>query len=220
MNTRASHHRRGRAITLAAACVVMACGFVSCGGSAGDPPADPVSAPGVSISSTSVVFNSQAIGTTSAPQSATLTNVGNASLTLSSVQVTGPNAADFSLSNGCGSSLAPSIQCTVSLTFTPSAAGTRTASVAFNDNANGSPQTISLTGTGASAGVGLSATTLTFGSQLVETSAAAQTVTLTNNGNAALSITGIAVAGANPGDFPETNTCGTSIAAGGAARSR
>ncbi len=152
---------------------------------------------------------------TSPAQSATLTNVGNATLTISSILVSGPNAGDFALTNTCGSSLAPSAQCTLSATFTPSAAGTRTASVVFTDNAAGSPQTVNLTGTGTSAGLGLSATTLTFGSQLLGASTPAQSVTLTNNGNLALSITSAAVTGTNPGDFPETTTCGSSLAAGG-----
>src|SRR5208282_1478578 len=86
--------------------------------------------------------------------------------------------------------------------------------VVFTDNAAGSPQTVNLTGTGAAAGVGLSASTLTFGSQLLGTSTPAQSVTLTNNGTLALSITSIAVTGANAGDFSMTNTCGSSIAAG------
>src|SRR5208282_3840479 len=137
---------------------------------------------GFSISFTTVTFGNQAVGTTSAAQTATLINVGNETLSISSIQVTGPNAGDFTLTNTCGSSLAPSAQCTLSVTFTPSAAGARTASVVFTDNAAGSPQTVNLTGTGAAAGVGLSASILTFGSQLIGTSASAQTVTLTNNG--------------------------------------
>jgi len=140
--------------------------------------------------------------------------VGNATLTISSILVSGPNAGDFALTNTCGSSLAPSAQCTLSATFTRSAAGTRTASVVFTDNAAGSPQTVNLTGTGTAAEVGLSATTLAFGSQLLGASTPAQSVTLTNNGNLALSITSIAVTGTNPGDFPETTTCGSSVAAG------
>jgi hypothetical protein len=141
--------------------------------------------------------------------------VGTATLTFTSIEVTGPNAGDYSLTNTCGSSLVPQAQCTLSVTFTPSAAGTRTASVVFTDNAAGSPQTVNLTGTGLSGGVGLSAGILTFGSQLLGTSAPAQTVTVTNNGNATLTFTSITVTGANVADFPETSTCGSSLAAQG-----
>src|SRR4029077_15403924 len=47
-----------------------------------------------------------------------------------------------------GSSLAPSGSCTISVVFTPSATGTRTATVVISDNAPGSPHTIALAGTG------------------------------------------------------------------------
>jgi len=41
-----------------------------------------------------------------------------------------------------------------------------------------------------------------------------QTVTLANNGSAPLSISGIAMAGANSSDFVQNNNCGSSVAAG------
>src|SRR5262249_46842685 len=55
-------------------------------------------------------------------------------------------------------------------------------------------------------------TSLTFAAQLAGTTSPAQSVTLTDYGTAALSITGIGFTGANPGDFAETNTCGSSVA--------
>src|SRR5208337_2470121 len=176
---------------------------MSCGG-AGSTEAVPASTAGFSLSSATLNFASQGIGSTSTSQSVTLTNVGSATLTLSSVQVTGLNVGDFSLTNRCGSSLAASAQCTLAVTFAPSATGARTASVVFTDNAAGSPQSLSLIGTGTGPGVSLSATTLTFGSQLVGTSSPAQTVTLMNVGNGALNVSGVAMTGANPGDFAET----------------
>jgi len=121
-------------VILATACIAMALWFTSCGGG-GSTAAVPVSTAGFSASPTSVTFGSQAVGTTSAAQSATLINVGDATLTISSIQVTGPNAGDYTLTSTCGSSLAPSAQCTLSVMFTPTAAGTRTASVVFTDNA-------------------------------------------------------------------------------------
>jgi hypothetical protein len=59
--------------------------------------------------------------------------------------------------------------------------------------------------------VTLSSSSLTFGAQNVQSTSAAQAVTLTNNGKAALAISGITATG----DFAQTNTCGTSVAAGG-----
>ena len=60
----------------------------------------------------------------------------------------------------------------------------------------------------------LSATSLTFASQVVGATTTAQTVTLTNSGTAALSISSIALSGANAGDFAQTNNCGSSVAVG------
>ena len=162
-----------------------------------------------------ISFGSQPVGTTSAAQTATMTNSGNGALNLSAVVIVGINASDFAQTNTCSTSVSPRGSCTVNVTFTPTASGTRTASLAFTDNAAGSPQTVSLSGTGMAPGVSLSASSVAFGNQLVSTTSAAQTVTLTNSGNAALSITGMAITGTNASAFAQTNTCGSSVAAGG-----
>jgi subtilase family serine protease len=62
--------------------------------------------------------------------------------------------------------------------------------------------------------VGLSATTLNFSSVNTGSTSAAQTVTLTNTGTGSLSITSIGLTGTNPGDYSDTYTCGSSLAAG------
>ena len=213
MEARAPQLDLGNAAILAVACLAIALWSMSCGG-AGSTEVVPAPTPGFSLSSTTLNFANQGIGSTSTPQSVTLTNIGNAALTLSSVQATGSDAGDFTLTNHCGSSLAASAQCTLAITFAPSAHRTRTASVVFTDNAAGSPQSLNMAGTGTAPGVSLSATTVTFGSQLIGTISPAQTVTLTNNGNAALGISSLVVTGVNPGDFPETTTCGSSVEAG------
>jgi hypothetical protein len=60
----------------------------------------------------------------------------------------GTNPGDFAQTNICGSTVAMGANCTINATFTPTAAGSRNASVSISDNASGSPQTISLSGTG------------------------------------------------------------------------
>ncbi len=214
MEARVLQRGCGNKVVLAAVCLAIALWSASCGG-AGSTEVTPVPTAGFSLSSAAISFANQGANSTSTPLTATVTNIGNATLTFSSIQVTGPNAGDFAMTHNCGSSLAESARCTLAVTFTPSAVGTRTASVSFTDNATGSPQTLNLAGTGTAPGVGLSATTMPFGSQLVGTSSPAQSLTLTNNGNSALSITSLVVSGGNAGDFPETTTCGSSVAAGG-----
>jgi hypothetical protein len=160
-------------------------------------------------------FGNQPVGTMSPPQTITLTNTGSAILTITSVAITGANSGDFAQTNTCGSSVAAGSACTISITFAPTATGTRSASLSITDNASGSPQTVGLTGTAvAPATASLAPTSLTFSSQPTGTTSAAQTITLTNTGGVPLTITSIAITGTNGGEFSAINACGTSVNAG------
>ncbi|HEV2351619.1 MAG TPA: choice-of-anchor D domain-containing protein [Terriglobia bacterium] len=166
--------------------------------------------PAVTLSGTSLSFGNQALASASAPQSITLKNTGSAPLGFpSSMAISGANAADFSQTNTCGTSLAGGASCTISVTFTPTTIGTEAGTLTITDNAAGSPQTVALGGTGMGSAVSLSPASLTFAAQLDASSSAAQAITLTNTGNAVLAVAGIAASG----DFAETNTCGASVAA-------
>jgi hypothetical protein len=171
-------------------------------------------APMDGLSPASLAFGNQPVDMTSTAQIVTLTNRGNATLSITSLAVTGTNASDFVQTNNCGSSVAAAAKCTMSVTFTPAASGARTASLTITDNANGSPQTVSLTGTGVAPAVSFSPTSLSFGSQSVGRTSAAQTLTLTNTGSATLSITSLAVTRTNTSNFAVTDACGSSLAAG------
>jgi hypothetical protein len=129
--------------------------------------------PIVSLSTTTLTFGVQVLGTTSASKNVVLKNTGTVALAISSITDSG----DFTIpSNTCGSSLAPQISCTISVAFKPAAVGVRTGTVTISDNASGSPQTISLSGTGTA--VTLSPSVLNFSPQLLGTTSAAHTVTL------------------------------------------
>ncbi len=104
------------------------------------------SGPVASVSPTSLTFGSFAVGSSSPSQSVTLKNTGTSTLNITSIAASG----DFLQSNICGSSLAPGASCSISVTFKPTATGTRTGALSITDNASGSPQTVSLTGTGGS----------------------------------------------------------------------
>jgi hypothetical protein len=167
-------------------------------------------APAVSLSPASLGFGSQAVGTSSAAQTVTLTNSGNAALTITAIASGGTNAGDFGRTTTCPispSTLAAGANCTLSVSFSPTASGSRTANITVTDNAGGSPRTVPLTGTGTAPGVTLSPASLGFTSQPVGTTSAAQTTTLTSSGTAPLAITAIAVSGTNAGDFTQTTTC-------------
>jgi hypothetical protein len=78
----------------------------------------------------------------------TIANTGTVGATVYGYSFTGPDVQDFSFSSGLSSGgLWPGIHWTLGLVFTPQGGGTRTASLVFNDNAAGAPQTVSLTGT-------------------------------------------------------------------------
>jgi len=170
------------------------------------------SAPTATLSPTSLTFSAQGIGTTSPAKSVTLKNTGTASLTITSIAITGTNAGDFAQTHTCGSSLAAGASCTISVTFKPTASGTRSAALSVTDNAAGSPQKVTLSGIGTTAK--LSPTSLNFGTVAIGTTSAAKTATLTNVGTTSLSINGVAITGTNAGDFAQTHTCGSSLAAG------
>lgn len=167
----------------------------------------------VSFSPKSINFVSRVVGSTSLPVTVTVTNKGN-SLAIQTISISGPNTGDFAETNNCGSPLGAGASCSISITFAPSAGGSRTASLAVYDGDPTSPQVVSLTGTGTTApAVTLSPGSLTFGNQVVGTKSAAQAVTLTNRGSASLNFTSIAITGQNSTDFTQTNNCGASLAA-------
>ena len=171
---------------------------------------------GVSMSSDSVAFGNQGVHTTSAAQTVKITNSGTAALTISGIAVTGTNASDFAQTNTCSGSLAVNASCTVSVTFTPTASGTRSANITLTDSSAQSPQVVVLGGTGIASGsaVSLSASNLNFGNQTVGTTSPTQTVTVTNSGVAPLTFSYIQLQGLNTNDFGLTHNCPTSLAVG------
>jgi hypothetical protein len=106
------------------------------------------SAPNVFLQRPCDTFLPQAVSTTSPPRNLSLINSGSAPLTITSIAITGTNAADFAQTNNCKSSLPPAKSCTITVTFTPTAVGVRTTYIMITDNAAGSPQNVYLLGRG------------------------------------------------------------------------
>jgi hypothetical protein len=105
-------------------------------------------APWLSLSGPCNIYAGQAVGTTSAPWSLVLTNSGSDSLSIDNIGLAGVNPGDFSETNNCPVTLTAGANCTIMVTFTPSAFGPRIAQVTIADNAAGSPHNAQLTGTG------------------------------------------------------------------------
>lgn len=114
----------------------------------------PVSGP-VLASPTMVDFKYEpcVVGTSCGPDAEVL--VANAAstgtITISGITVAG----DYSQTNNCPQTLLAATNCVLSVTFTPTAGGTRTGTITIADDAPGNPHVINLIGIGTNSGLGL-----------------------------------------------------------------
>ena len=161
------------------------------------------------FSAPSLDFGNVLIGSTSGVRWVTLTNTGNVPITIGIPSVTSPFLIQHSTGN-CAGSVPVGTSCTVYVQFSPSVTGAATGSLDFGTNIPGGLTSVRLSGTGTAPVLSLSATSVNIGSQLVGTTSAAQVITVSNTGNAPLGFNRISV----PAPFAQTNTCGTSLAAG------
>jgi len=168
----------------------------------------------VKLSTTSILFNTLVVGTTSGARIVSFANRGTTTVTINGISVSGDFHLRAASINPCPTSgvVLGSTSCNVGVAFAPSAKGTRKGTLTISDSDPASPQTVALTGTGTV--VSLSALSLVFPAQPVNTSSGSRKVTLKNEGATALNFTAITVVGTNAGNFTQTNTCGTSVAAG------
>jgi len=160
-------------------------------------------APQMSESPRSLTFASQFVGTTSGSQLITLSNPGTAPLPLTSISTTG----DFAQTNNCGSSVAAGASCVISVTFVPTDRFTRSGTLVITSNAIPETDSLALTGTGIAPVAVFSPNSLSFGTQRVNTTSGSQSVSLTNSGDAPLTINGISVTAS----FSQANNCGTAL---------
>jgi centrosomal CEP192-like protein len=130
--------------------------------------------PAAVLSPSSISFGNVSVGQTSSPQTVTLTYNANTSLTMTGITISGAQASEFSESNSCGMTLAAGASCEITATFTPTATGSRSASIRIIDDASNTPQIVTLNGTGATLGFGVPA-----GGSSSETVPAGQTVSYT-----------------------------------------
>ena len=109
----------------------------------------PGAGPLVRFDPTSLSFPTQRAGNTSPPLNVTVSNLGSADLHVSAVQVTGADASDFGTSGNCaGADLQPRGVCTLTVAFSPTQSGDRSASVVLVDDAPGGRQSVPVHGFG------------------------------------------------------------------------
>ncbi len=157
--------------------------------------------PPVTLAPNGLYYGALNVGTTSAPQTVTLTNMQSVPLNIASIVATG----NYSESDTCvsNSPIAAGGTCTISVTFKPATSGTLTGQVTVTDDAPGGFQVVNMTGTGAAPAVTLAPTSLKFSGVLTGSTSAAKAVTLTNSGFGPLTINSIAASG----DYAETDNC-------------
>ena len=173
-------------------------------------------APVATMSPVAVDFGMLSLNTSSTTRTVKLTNSGNAPLSVTGWGLSGANPGDFAQSSTCppGSTLNPGATCDVSVRFTPTATGTRLATVTLASNAAGSPAA-EMKGVGivetTAALAQVSPTQMTFGRTRVGKTSSERTVRVRNTGTTALSISSVAATG----DFTASTECTTKSLAPG-----
>ena len=133
----------------------------------------------VTLGSTSYGFGNVDVGTPSNAGTVTLYNNESTAVSISSIGFTGANAGDFAQTNTCGSSVAASSTCTITVTFTPSVLGSEAATLTVSDGAAGAQYqglTCALSGKGA-ADVALTPGSFSFGNVVPGTPSSATSFT-------------------------------------------
>ena len=172
--------------------------------------ASAVATPSLARSVTSLTFNTQTVGTTSAARPVVVTN--NGTLPVSITAAASMPTPEFASTGNCVGNLAAGASCTMNVTFTPAATGARGGNLTITSNATGSPHTIPLSGPGVTTPVGaatLAASALAFPATAIGATSTAQRTTLTNTGNATLTISSVQIGGIHAADFKAGagNTC-------------
>ncbi len=167
--------------------------------------------PAVTVTPSSLLFSSQAIGTTSSPQSVTVNNTGATALTINGVTASG----NYAETDTCaGSVLQLTGSCTIRVTFSPATVGTIAGAITITDSAASSPQVIGVSGTGVTP-ITVSPLLISFGNVNVGTTSAAHTMTVTNNTGLAISL-GLAASGEYGVSGTGSAPCSSTLAAGSA----
>ena len=159
----------------------------------------------ISVSPKLIVFPTQGIGTTSAAYNVTLWNNQAGKLSISSIQAGAP----FAQTNNCGTSMAANAQCTIRVTFSPTAVKYYSSTLTITDSAGNSPQVVTLTGNG-EVPVAYSPKQILFPNQGINTTSSGYSITLTNYESKAITISSISV----PAPFLAANNCGGSLGVG------
>lgn len=169
------------------------------------PGSQPIVGPVVLLSSTSLSFGSLQVTQPSNPQTLTILSNGGQALSLNTFQFSGANSTDFTkTADTCHEPvvLQPGQSCSVLVSFTPSAAGPRSATFSISDNASPPIQSVQLSGTGLGPApvATLNPANLNF-SQTTQGTSTSSPLSVSNTGNAPLHISNVTITGNDANDF-------------------
>lgn len=175
---------------------------------------------GMSATPNPVNFGSVGTGTSSAPQTVTVTNGGSTSVNVTTTTVGGTNPGDFSLSNNtcAGATVTAGGSCAFDVTFAPAAGGARAGTVGVAHSAIGSPLVVALTGSGVvpTPGIAVTPASIAFGNVVTGGQSTVQNVTVSSTGSGSLALGTFSITGTNANQFSiVSNTCGATLAPGG-----
>ena len=196
--------------------------MVACGDNGVTPPDAPdIDAPPpapavITMTPTSNDFGSVVIGNTSSAATFTITNTGEEASGAITPVISGANASEFTAANGC-STLTGGGTCTITVTFTPTASGTKAASLVVNASPGGTVMA-TLLATGQTPGtLSIAPSSLAFGNVVTGVTSTSQTFTISNTGNVATGTLTVTKAGSDPAEFTAgADTCNGMTLAGGA----
>ena len=161
---------------------------------------------------TALNFGNSAIGVASPPMTTILQNTGQRALNINGVTA----STNFAVSaNSCTASLAPQATCTISVTFTPPAAGFFSGMLTITDNDSlGGQQVVNLNGTGATGPqLRITPQTLTFGNQVFSTTSPVQAINFTSTGDSAVTFVANPIK-TTPDFLLQSTTCAGNLAVG------
>jgi hypothetical protein len=164
-------------------------------------------------------FADTVVDTTSVAQTVTVTNAGVADLHVTNVVLMGAEASQFAIPpNVCSAAIAPGGHCSVDVTFHPTSLGVHAATLRITSDASPGQDDVALSATAVTpAHLSLSSPGGAFPDTIVDTTSAARTFTVTNDGGAPLAISATTLLGLGAGQFAViANTCaGATIAPAG-----
>jgi hypothetical protein len=169
-----------------------------------------------SLSHDAIGFGDLTLGQTPATQTITITNTGGVNLIVTSMTLSGDSSQFTAIAADLPWTILPNGTRNVNVSFVPNTSGVKEASLNFIHNASGSTASLPLTGVALTPAIfSIDPALYDFGSVDSGTNSVPQTFTITNTGEADLTVSSIVINGSDENYFILQNTAGTPLAISG-----